>query len=666
MQSPPYPAIDKEDDMKVVEQVQRSRHARIRGRSCTVAIAALFSVAPSGVIGQVSSTPTVAKRNQVPIVVNIYNNASISEAEAKEAIKAASDILQQADFTLRFFTGRTGQTAGDAGDDGDLVPAEQVDVIKKGAAEIPIVVTNKRGIKIAFVRSITTPWGDQAPAASLAGIQAIIDTRRLTANGKFDATTTGQSIAHEIGHALGLGAGHAIAPGVVANGAGHPNANDGHNDNIMAPSGRRTATKLTASQKTKLNEARYKRAKCSKQMAAAIAAQKEKEQHGAKADSDEDRTEPPPFGYLDLFYTSLASLDDEDNIYCQLDLEGLFVGDVDATYSLVFDSDNEPSTGFTYGSFTGVEYAVEINVVGTGGVYVATGLVRDLSDDSVQMFETEPRIEIAVLSYDLDGSGFPMLDSLLFNFPKLSVGLDVTIGPTSVTDVPVGVQVEADSVIHDTDSLVFNYDGWLGDPTLNTFGTGVPTPGGPYPVAISGLQPDGSFTLYVGHRAVIEDAQLDPEGAFDGSFTFPVDLPITEPYALAAQDETGEFAYSNTCPKTGACCHNSGDCTDDVTKADCSGPGDTFFPEQTCAQVEPCPVVLGACCEEGHCTDDVPQSACDSEKWWKDTPCSDPEVMEVCAAQIPTVSEWGLIVITLLGLTAGTVIFGRRRRPAAA
>lgn len=33
---------------------------------------------------------------------------------------------------------------------------------------------------------------------------------------------------------------------------------------------------------------------------------------------------------------------------------------------------------------------------------------------------------------------------------------------------------------------------------------------------------------------------------------------------------------------------------------------------------------------------------------------------------IPTVSEWGLIVMTLLGLTGGTVTFARRRRPAAA
>ena len=35
------------------------------------------------------------------------------------------------------------------------------------------------------------------------------------------------------------------------------------------------------------------------------------------------------------------------------------------------------------------------------------------------------------------------------------------------------------------------------------------------------------------------------------------------------------------------------------------------------------------------------------------------------AAAIPTVSEWGLIVMTLLGMTLGTIIFTRRRPTAA-
>ena len=43
-----------------------------------------------------------------------------------------------------------------------------------------------------------------------------------------------------------------------------------------------------------------------------------------------------------------------------------------------------------------------------------------------------------------------------------------------------------------------------------------------------------------------------------------------------------------------------------------------------------------------------------------------PTLLWTGGTPIPTVSEWGLIVMTLLLLTAGTVVFGRRRRPAAA
>ena len=47
-------------------------------------------------------------------------------------------------------------------------------------------------------------------------------------------------------------------------------------------------------------------------------------------------------------------------------------------------------------------------------------------------------------------------------------------------------------------------------------------------------------------------------------------------------------------------------------------------------------------------------------------PREEPESGDVRVPPIPTVSEWGMIVITLLLLTAITVVFGRRRRRAAA
>lgn len=42
------------------------------------------------------------------------------------------------------------------------------------------------------------------------------------------------------------------------------------------------------------------------------------------------------------------------------------------------------------------------------------------------------------------------------------------------------------------------------------------------------------------------------------------------------------------------------------------------------------------------------------------------EIIQFRLAVIPTVSEWGLIVLVLLMLTAGTILFAKRRRPVAA
>ena len=42
------------------------------------------------------------------------------------------------------------------------------------------------------------------------------------------------------------------------------------------------------------------------------------------------------------------------------------------------------------------------------------------------------------------------------------------------------------------------------------------------------------------------------------------------------------------------------------------------------------------------------------------------EIGQVSTREIPTVSQWGLIIMTLLLLTAGTIVLGRRRKLATA
>ena len=82
-----------------------------------------------------------------------------------------------------------------------------------------------------------------------------------------------------------------------------------------------------------------------------------------------------------------------------------------------------------------------------------------------------------------------------------------------------------------------------------------------------------------------------------------------------------------------SCCLGDGGCVDDTPIADCAAMG-------------------GQPLEEGDvCLGDENENGID-------------DACEVDA--IPTVSEWGLIIMALLALTAGTIVFARRRRPAVA
>ena len=51
-------------------------------------------------------------------------------------------------------------------------------------------------------------------------------------------------------------------------------------------------------------------------------------------------------------------------------------------------------------------------------------------------------------------------------------------------------------------------------------------------------------------------------------------------------------------------------------------------------------------CDDGNNTDGGPGDYCSAD----------------CSMVIPAVSQWGLLVITLLGLTAGTLVFAKRKR----
>ncbi|NOT02186.1 MAG: hypothetical protein HOP29_16375 [Phycisphaerales bacterium] len=205
-----------------------------------------------------------------------------------------------------------------------------------------------------------------------------------------------------------------------------------------------------------------------------------------------------------------------------------------------------------------------------------------------------------------------------------------------------------------------------------------------------------------------------------GSFTLTIDLaPSIE--AHMASPHGAESVNTLCSERTGACCDRSqigGVCTNDVpasacVEIPCLGAQKVFFEGETCAELEAlgeCPEHTGACCntQTGVCVDAVVPGACPDELhvWTKDTPCVEVEceadVLGACcdhrpsggctittqddcdcsACQwfalltcddiecphdaVPTLSQWGLFVLLLGGLSLGTLVFGRRTRADAA
>jgi len=112
---------------------------------------------------------------------------------------------------------------------------------------------------------------------------------------------------------------------------------------------------------------------------------------------------------------------------------------------------------------------------------------------------------------------------------------------------------------------------------------------------------------------------------------------------------------------TGACCNTLlSICTDDTLAAECSGAQRVWTVGESCADV-PCDATLGACCDQdpfGGCTETTyAQCQCFMCVWHKLRTCGQ---IECVHNPIPTMSQWGVVVLTLLLLTAAKVYFGRR------
>lgn len=101
------------------------------------------------------------------------------------------------------------------------------------------------------------------------------------------------------------------------------------------------------------------------------------------------------------------------------------------------------------------------------------------------------------------------------------------------------------------------------------------------------------------------------------------------------------------CTATGSCTCNVG-----FTGPACSQCAPNYYNYPTCTFC----LASSSCSGNGTCT---ATGSCNCNAGWSGPACNQP-------AAVPTVSEWGLAVLTVAGLFAGAILFTRRNKTASA
>ncbi len=143
------------------------------------------------------------------------------------------------------------------------------------------------------------------------------------------------------------------------------------------------------------------------------------------------------------------------------------------------------------------------------------------------------------------------------------------------------------------------------------------------------------------------------------------------------QGDTEAFTPNQLCneltciARRGSCCDSiSGLCVNDQLEPDCNAlTQSTWTLNTNCVDVS-CFAAGGACCESlnglpgaASCESTTLENCqCATCTWTKGGSCADLKSEGLCLTNpIPTVSEWGLVILTLLLLAGAKIYFGRRR-----
>jgi len=228
----------------------------------------------------------------------------------------------------------------------------------------------------------------------------------------------------------------------------------------------------------------------------------------------------------------------EQNIYGQLVLGGLFPasGYLQVAYRMLFDADNEVSTGVDIAGFLGIDRELRINIILEFGFVMFDAKVICYISGTTNQLPVLPLLYLAIRVHGLDDPAVPYKQVITFEVPESMLFL-------TAPEVPVGLvsQDLATGGLVDTGFMMYYQEFWKMIPAL-VLQQNYAAPGDPVPFEITGLLPNDAYNLYV-EDSLISSGALLPDGTATGTFVFP-SVPLDTTYYITAQDSSGNFGFN--------------------------------------------------------------------------------------------------------------------------
>jgi len=466
---------------------------------------------------------------QVSVVINILSNSGASVVNATSVVAEVNEYFRTNNWNVRFKVERVNEnvTMGDSGD-GDLTVAEGDTVVARGRAEL----TNEfggKGVKITFAN--TPEVGSTTPGWSIHRNPSFVVKDRGS------NSLTAQTIFHEFGHIITLCGTYLLEGSNWTNARGHaPDTNTSWGaKNFMAPSNWRDGVGVTSNQKAKVESDGVLDG-----MSTTVTNNPASTASGVRLRSAYARymryhAQSNVYLWQDVMLRSALG---EQNIYGQLVLGGLFPasGYLQVAYRMLFDADNEVSTGVDIAGFLGIDRELRINIIWEFGFVMFDAKVICYISGTTNQLPVLPLLYLAIRVHGLDDPAVPYKQVITFEVPESMLFL-------TAPEVPVGLvsQDLATGGLVDTGFMMYYQEFWKMIPAL-VLQQNYAAPGDPVPFEITGLLPNDAYNLYV-EDSLISSGALLPDGTATGTFVFP-SVPLDTTYYITAQDSSGNFGFN--------------------------------------------------------------------------------------------------------------------------